>query len=286
MILYKYLDFINENFYDDFKKTHFKLFNDSDEDIKSQLATFLKRIDNETDYLKVVNTFDNFLSSNQNTLNSKIDNNEGQESINKILSDNLKAIFFTLRSVQIKLDDKDFTDTFEQAKDKNFKNLMNMKRDKFSDAYLTYVKDYMIPQIKKMSGIEEVKYPVNEANEVTQPNVAQPTQDKAQNDTQTEPETKQDEPQNQQLDTYKEKSKEWFNYIYGMIWDKLKTIKNKFNTNKQVSSNIDQLSILMKNSNNEDAKKQLLKKITTLSKEGLDKLGNFLRLNKEELGEF
>lgn len=270
-MLYKYLEFINENFYDDFKKTYLKLFNESDEDIKNELGMLFKKIDDETDNLKVINIFDDFLSSNQKTLNSKIDESEGQETINKLLSDNLKAIYFAIKSAQIKLDDKDFTDIFEKARDKNLRNLMNMKRDKFSDAVSTYVKDYMIPQIEKLSGIQTK---VNEADELAQPNVAQ-------NDTVNEPQN-----DTQKLDTYKEKSKEWFNYIYGMTWDKVKTIKNKLNTNRQVSSNIDQLSQLMKNSTNEEAKKQLLRKISTLSKEGLDKLGEFLNLNKEELGEF
>jgi len=282
-MLYNYLEFMNENFYDDFKSTYMKLFNESDEDIKNELGTLFKKIDDETDYLKIVNTFEDFLSSNQNSLNTKIDNSEGQETINKLLNDNLKAIYFALKSIQIKLDDKDFADIFEQAKDKNLKNLMDMKRDKFSDAIPIFVKDYMIPQIEKMAGIKKIEK-VQEADEFTQSNVAQPIQVQAQNKPQSEPQT-QDE-KSQKLDTYKEKSKEWFKYIYGMIWDKLKPIKNKLNTNKQVSSNIDQLSKLMKNSSNEEAKKQLLKKITSLSKENLDKLGNFLNLNKEELGEF
>ncbi len=285
-MLYNYFNFINENFYDDFKKTYLKLFNNSDEDIKNELVTLFKKIDDETDYLKIVNTFDNFLSSNQKTFNSKIDESEGQEKINTLLTDNLKVIYFALKSVQIKLDDKDFVDIFEKSKDKNFRSLMNMKRDKFSDAYPTYTKDYMIPQIKKMSNTKKVAESKLYEEELAQPNVAQQTQVQTQNNSQNEPQNSQNEPQNQQLSTYKEKSKEWFNYIYGMTWDKLKIVKNKFNTNRQISSNIDQLSHLMKNSNNEEAKKQLLKKVTSLSKEGLDKLGEFLKLNKEELGEF
>ena len=278
-MLYKYLEFINESFYDDFKSKYFKLFDNSDEDIKNKLGTLFKKIDEETDYLKVVNTFDDFLSSNQNSLNSKIDNSEGQETINKLLSDNLKSIYFALKSIQIKLDDEDFANIFEQTKDKNLKNLMDMKRDKFSDAVPIYVKNYIIPQIEKLAGIEKTQK-VQEAEEFAQPNVAQPTQ------VQTQPESQSEPQNNEQLTTYKEKSKEWFNYIYGIVWDKLKTIKNKLNTNRQVSTNIDQLTKLMKNSTNEEAKKQLLKKITSLSKENLDKLGDFLNLNKEELGEF
>jgi len=266
-MLYRYLEFINENFYDDFKKTYLKLFNESDDDIKNELGTLFKKIDDETDSLKVVNTFDDFLSSNQKTLNSKIDESEGQETINKLLSDNLKAIYFAIKSVQIKLNDEEFADIFEKARDKNLRNLMNMKRDKFSDAYSTYVKDYMIPQIEKLAGIEKTdETTVNEADvaqpNVAQPNVAQPTQVQAQPNAQPEPQN------NEQLATYKEKSKEWFNYLYGMTWNKLKDIKNKLNTNRQVSTNIDQLSQLMKNSTNEEAKKQLLKKISSLSKEG------------------
>lgn len=284
-MLYKYLEFINENFFDDFKKTYLKLFNESDDDIKNELGTLFKKIDDETDNLKVVNTFDDFLSSNQKTLNSKIDESDGQESINKLLSDNLKTIYFAIKSIQIKLDDKDFNDIFENTRNKNLRNLMNMKRDKFSDTVSTYVKDYMIPQIEKLAGIEKPQQPtVNEAEvaqpNVAQPNVAQPTQ--VQNQSNAQPEAQN----NKQLATYKEKSKEWFNYIYDMIWDKIKTIKTKLNTNRQVSTNIDQLSQFMKNSTNEEAKKQLLRKISTLSKEGLDKLGEFLNLNKEELGEF
>ena len=283
-MLYKYSEFIlNENFYDDFKSKYFKLFNESDEDIKNQMGTLFKKIDDETDFSKIVKIFDDYLSSNQKTLNNKIDESQGQEAINKLLSDNLKAIYFTLKAVQIKLDDKDFTDIFEKAKDKNFQNLMKMKRDKFSDAVPTYVNDYMIPQIKEMAGVEETEQ-VQESKLYEEETVqVQGTQNVQVQDTEQE-NTEQEN--DKQLTNYKEKSKEWFYYVYGMIWDKLKTINNKLNTNRQISSNIDQLSNLMKNSDNEEAKKHLLKKIVSLSKEDLNKVGELLGINKEELGDF
>lgn len=276
-MLYRYLEFINEDFYDNFKSKYAKLFNESDEDIKKELDILFKKIDDETDFLKVVNIFDDFLSSNQKTLNSKIENSQGQEAINKLLSDNLKTIYFALKSIIIKLDDKDFTDIFEKSKDKNLRNLMNMKQDKFSDAVPVYVKDYMIPQIEKMSNTQKVQK-VQEADEIsTQP---------VQNQPQAQPQTQPQQDKTKQLETYKTKSKEWFNYVYGMTWDKLKTVKNKMNTSRLLSSNIDQISKLMKNSTNEEAKKQLLKKITSLTKEELNKIGDILKINKEEIGEF
>ena len=42
----------------------------------------------------------------------------------------------------------------------------------------------------------------------------------------------------------------------------------------------------MKNSDNEEAKKLLLKKLISLPKEDLNKVANLLNLNNEELGEF
>lgn len=268
--LYQYKQFLNENFYDDFKNKYSKLFNESDVDIKNELDMLLKKIDNETNHIKVINIFDDFLSTNQNTLNDKIEKNENQEPINKIIGDNLKSIYFAIRNVQLKLTDESFNEVFEKSKDKNFKNLMEMKSDKFSDAVDIYIKDYMIPQIEKMSGIkktQESKIYEQDAQPEVQPTDAQ-------------------KEKNQKLKTYKEKSKEWFNYVYGMIWDKLKKVKYKMETNKNIMNNIDQLSKLITTSDNLEAKKQLFKKITTLSKEGLNKLSDILKLNKDEIGEF
>jgi hypothetical protein len=280
-MLYKYLNFINENFYDNFKSKYSKLFNESDDEIKKQLDTLFNKIDGETDYLKVVNVFDDFLSSNQQLLNKKITESQGQETINKLLGDNLKTIYFALKSVQVKMNNKDlFIEIFEKSKDKNFQGLMTMKQDKFPDAIPTYVKNYMIPQIEKMAGIQKVQ----EANvQGVQVQTAQPVQPAQ---SQQEPEQQKQSEDNKQLETYKTKSEEWFYFIYGMIWDKLKKIKNDMSTNRMETNNIDQLSKLMKNSTNEEAKKQLLTKITALSKEDLNKLGDFLNINKEDVGDF
>jgi len=271
-MIYNYLQFLNENFYDDFKSKYAKLFNDSDKEINNQLGELFKKIDDETDYLKVINIFDDFLSVNQNLLNNKIEISQGKETINKLLSDNLKTIYFALKATQIKINNKNFSDIFENSKDKNFQNLMSMQQDKFSDAVPTYVNDYLIPQIEKMSNTEtqtetQTEKTNEEAQSVQPVQSAQPQQDK-------------------QLQAYKDSSKEWFNYVYGMIWDKVKTTKNEMTTNRLPISNIDQLIKTMTNSNNTEAKKQLLTKITTLSKADLNKLGNILNLNLEEIGEF
>ncbi len=280
-MIYKYSQFITEDFNDDFKSKYIKLFNNSDDDIKNELEVLFKKIDNETDQLKTVNVFDDFLSSNQNTLKMKISESVNQDSINKLLSDNLKSIYFAIKSIQIKLNSDDFIDIFEQLKDENLKNLMEMKADKFSDAVPVYVKDYMIPQIKKMSNIQKVQEMTIFEAEVVQPSVVQPNTTQSQVQTEIPAENN-----NKQLETYKTKSNEWFDYIYGMVWNKVKNIKTQLNSNKQILNNIDQVSNLMKNSDNEEAKKQLLNKIISLSKEQLNKLGDILKLNMNEIGDF
>ncbi len=280
-MIYKYSQFITEDFNDDFKSKYIKLFNNSDEDIKNELEVLFKKIDNETDQLKTVNVFDDFLSSNQNTLKMKISESVNQDSINKLLSDNLKSIYFAIKSIQIKLNSDDFIDIFEQLKDENLKNLMEMKADKFSDAVPVYVKDYMIPQIKKMSNIQSVQEMNIFEAEIVQPSVVQPNVSQSQVQTEIPAENN-----NKQLETYKTKSNEWFDYIYGMVWNKVKNIKTQLNSNKQILNNIDQVSNLMKNSDNEEAKKQLLNKIISLSKEQLNKLGDILKLNMNEIGDF
>ena len=276
-MLYKYTEFLNENFHDDFESKYSKLFNDSDEEILNKIRSLFQKIENETDNLKILSVYDSFLKDNQNYLNNKIVESENEETINNILRDNLMSIYFTLKNVQIKLDDKELFEEIFEKSNKNLKGLMTLKKDDFSTTISTYIKNYMIPQIEKMSGVEEKTQEADEQG--VQVQTAQPVQP-------TEQGQSQEEPKNDKLETYKTNSEKWFSYIYDAVWYKLKKVKTEMNSNRTETSNIDQLSNLMKNSANEEAKKQLLTKITTLSKEDLNKLGDFLNINKEEVGDF
>jgi len=276
-MLYKYTEFLNENFHDDFESKYSKLFNDSDEEILNKIRSLFQKIENETDNLKILSVYDSFLKDNQNYLNNKIVESENEETINNILRDNLMSIYFTLKNVQIKLDDKELFEEIFEKSNKNLKGLMTLKKDDFSTTISTYIKNYMIPQIEKMSGVEEKPQEADEQG--VQVQTAQPVQP-------TEQGQSQEEPKNDKLETYKTNSEKWFSYIYDAVWYKLKKVKTEMNSNRTETSNIDQLSNLMKNSANEEAKKQLLTKITTLSKEDLNKLGDFLNINKEEVGDF
>jgi hypothetical protein len=276
-MLHKYTEFLNENFHDDFESKYSKLFNDSDEEILNKIRSLFQKIENETDNLKILSVYDSFLKDNQNYLNNKIVESENEETINNILRDNLMSIYFTLKNVQIKLDDKELFEEIFEKSNKNLKGLMTLKKDDFSTTISTYIKNYMIPQIEKMSGVEEKPQEADEQG--VQVQTAQPVQP-------TEQGQSQEEPKNDKLETYKTNSEKWFSYIYDAVWYKLKKVKTEMNSNRTETSNIDQLSNLMKNSANEEAKKQLLTKITTLSKEDLNKLGDFLNINKEEVGDF
>ena len=276
-MLHKYTEFLNENFHDDFESKYSKLFNDSDEEILNKIRSLFQKIENETDNLKILSVYDSFLKDNQNYLNNKIVESENEETINNILRDNLMSIYFTLKNVQIKLDDKELFEEIFEKSNKNLKGLMTLKKDDFSTTISTYIKNYMMPQIEKMSGVEEKPQEADEQG--VQVQTAQPVQP-------TEQGQSQEEPKNDKLETYKTNSEKWFSYIYDAVWYKLKKVKTEMNSNRTETSNIDQLSNLMKNSANEEAKKQLLTKITTLSKEDLNKLGDFLNINKEEVGDF
>lgn len=281
--LNKYSDFVNENFLDDFKSNYAKLFNDSEQEITNTLGNLMKKTEKETDFIKLTKTFDEFLSTNQQILKQKITSATNTESVNKLLSDNLKCIYFALEYIKLKFNDDNFSKTFDRAQDKNFQKLMYFDNRKFSMAEPEFVKQYMIPQIEKMSGVKSTNEQIKEANEQEeQPQTQQPVQTNQPKQTETEDNQKKVK----ELENYKQKASEWFDYIYGMIWVKLKEFKTKVNQQKQINLNVEQVSKLMKNSTNQEGKRTLLNKIINLSQEELNSLADYLQLNKKEIGDF
>jgi hypothetical protein len=62
-------------------------------------------------------------------------------------------------------------------------------------------------------------------------------------------------------------------------------ILNKIGSNVIMVNSIDQLSKQMKGTNNDNAKKKILNKISNMNKTELEQLSNFIGIKKNELGQ-
>jgi len=289
MKIITYNRYLNEDFFNDFKTNYFKLFKDIDQDINRDFGNYLKKLETENDFNIISKTFNQFLSANQTTFSTKIDNSETIDQINKLILDNLKVIYFSTLPTVTKFNNQNFTMDliFQKSADKNFKNLMNMPEKSFSDACTQYVNTIMIPEINKKVGIQTQ---TNQTNNPTAQNVnnqTTPTTEKYNNMLKKILEA--DQPDKKTLDdlkNYKTVTKNWFNAFYKSLFDSSKLLVNQETKNTTVNKGVDQIVKTMTNSKNELAKKQLINKITTMSKEELQKLGDSLGLKKEEIGEF
>lgn len=260
-MIHNYSSFIslNENISNDFKNSkYFKvLFDNSDEFIKSEIINMLKKIDiKEKD--KIIKIFENYLSENQNYINKKVDEYD-IDSIDKLLSDNIKNIYFSLYYTQQKIDNKEFSNIFEKA-DKDLKKLMELGINDFSN-YVSnnYIDKYITPKINKITTKEINNEDQNKENQNEENNI-----------------------KNKNLE-YIKNFKSFFNSIFDMIWKKLKNIKTEVRNNRKLNLSIEQLSGLMKNSNNNEAKIKLLRKISSISKEDLKNIAISVGLNTEEM---
>lgn len=316
----KYNDYLNEDFFSDFKTNYFKLFQDADEDLNRDFGNYMKKLETENDFNVISKTYNQFLRANQTTFSTKVDSAESIDVVNKLILDNLRIMYFSTLPTVTKFNDQSFTmeTIFQKTADKNFKKLMMLPEKKFADGCTQYVNDIMIPEINKKAGIQTQTDQTNNPNTNTQnktqtpnqtanqqqpaapttesyrsvlmrileadqtaPPTANPPQQPAPAET-TEPDKKAVD----DLKNYKNTTKNWFNAFYKSLFDGSKMMVQDMTRDTNVNKSIDLIVKTMKNSNNELAKKQLLTKITNMSKDELQKMGDSLGLQKNEIGEF
>lgn len=273
MILYD--DFLSEGIISSvtsfLKQQYNNIFKEPNQNLSNLFTDFTKRIDTERN---VSNLYQRYIRNSQTTVQNEINKAETIDEINKIVSDQIKFFYFSLKPVVNKLQNKEFTmqEIFSRSRDKRLQTLMSYPEDQFSNAVQQYVNDAIIPTIKEESGLNKPKAtaaPPEETTERIKYNIYKILE--ADNAT-----TEED------IVAYKKESINWINTsLFDLIKPKIQLL-NQVSANK--SNTVDQLSKQMKGTNNDNAKKMILNKIMNMNKEELQNLVNSLGLKEEEIG--
>jgi hypothetical protein len=255
----------------DFLKSKYNnIFQEPNQALNNLFVDFTKKFEVEKN---VSDLYMRYIRSNQTTLQNEINKCETIDEINKLLSDEIKYFYFSLKPVVNKLQNPEFTieKIFEKSRDKNLRALMSYPEDKFSNAVGQYVSQYVVSEIKKDAGMveqtvsEQIKmniYRILELNE--------------------EPQQTTELNQDEQLLSYKKSTAKWFNLS---LFQLLKNKQQVLNQNTSNSNNsVDVLSKQMKSTDNDNAKKTILNRIINMNKEELQNLANSLGLTEEEIG--
>lgn len=263
----------NSSTVSDFLKNNYnKIFNEPNQKLDNLFVDFTKKLDRDNNTSII---YEKFIKANRTLLQNEINNAESIQEVNKIISDEIKYFYFSLKPVINKLQNDEFVmdDIFKDIKDKNLKTLMSYPEDKFSNAVGQYI-DYVIDYVKKDAGIEEIESKdANEIDDVSERikiNILRILE-------------ADDVDFNNNLKNYKNSAINWLDMFL------FAPIRRKFQLLNQISTNtsniIDQLSKQMKNTQNEDAKKMILNKIVNMDKDNLEKLALSLGINEEDLGD-
>ena len=259
------------------KAQHNNIFQTPNQALNNLFVDFTKKVDTEKN---VSNLYQKFIRSNQTIFQNEINNSETIESINKIISDEIKYFYFSLKPIVNKLQNDEFTmeKIFERSRDKRLQTLMSYPEDQFSNAAQEYV-NLILPEIKKDAGLdkptptaaapvnttEKIKYDIYKIFEADIPEAATPANADA------------------DLIAYKKSVIKWANIsLFDLLKPKFQ-ILNQLSTN--TSNIVDQLSKQMKSTNNENAKKMILNKVINMDKNELQNLANTLGIKQDELGQ-
>lgn len=253
---------INEGFLSsisNFLKTQYqKIFPDATQSLNNLFNDFTKKVDTEKN---VSNLYQRFIKSNQTTVVNEINNAESIDAVNKIVIEEIKYFYFSLKPIVNKLQNDEFTieKIFERSRDKRLMTLMNYPEDQFSNAVSQYATTIVIPAITTDSKIDTQQvtterhiYKILEAT------------------------------QEENLIAYKKSAIKWINVsLFDLIKNKMQ-ILNQLGAN--TSNAVDLLSRQMKSTPNNSAKKMILNKILNMDKNELQNLANTLGIKPEELG--
>jgi hypothetical protein len=292
MNINKYNDFLSEaalSSVSAFLKAQYNnIFKGANQQLNNLFTTFTKKVDTEKN---VSNLYQRYVRANQTALQNEINVAETTEAVNKLVADNIKLFYFSLKPIVNKLQNDEFTmeKVFERSRDKTLMKLMSYPEDQFANAVQEYVNQSVIPQIKKGAGI--VQTPQEQQQTQTPQNQPAATTEKikrydtykileADDPNQVDPNKVTPD---EELVKYKKSAINWFNLS---IFDLLKPKWQLLNQLRPNTVNaIEQVSKMMKSTNNENAKKMILNNIVNMSKEELQNLANTIGITKEELGQ-
>lgn len=121
-----------------FLKTQYqKIFPYATQSLNNLFNTFIKKIDIDRN---VSNFYQKFIKTNQNIVANEINKSESIDAVNKIITEEIKYFYFTLKLVVTKLQNDEFTieNIFDRSRDKRLIQLMSYPEDQFSNAVSEY----------------------------------------------------------------------------------------------------------------------------------------------------
>lgn len=271
----KYTDYnkIDENVSIFLKTQYQKIFPDATQSLNNLFNAFIKKIDIDRN---TSNFYQKFIKTNQTIIANEINKSESIDVVNKIITEEIKYFYFTLKLVVDKLQNDEFTieKIFESSRDKRLMQLMSYPEEQFSNAVSEYTSTIAIPAIKDNSNINQEPDSNSENSETST------TERIIYKISKILEATEQDN-----LVAYKKSAINWVNTtLFDLIKQKIQ-ILNKIGSNVIMANSIDQLSKQMRGTNNEDAKKKILNKISNMNKTELEQLSNFIGIKKNNLGQ-
>ena len=283
--LTQYNDFMSEGLstVSSFLKAQYNnIFQDPNQNLNNRFVTFTKKVDTEKN---VAALFKQYSIENTTLFQTEIDNAESIDAINKLLTDEIKYFYFSLKTVTIKLQNSQFTmqEIFSRSRDKRLQKLMSYPEDQFSNGVQQYMNDGVLPWVKKDAGIKE--------NTQQQTQTQQQQQNhQQQHGTMSErikynilkileaDQTNTDE----NLNSYKISAKKWAKMtLFDLLKPKYQLLSR---LGASTSTSVDQLSKQMKGTTNDNAKEIILNKIVNMNRQELQNLVKTLGLTEEEIG--
>jgi len=262
------------------KAQYNNIFQGPNQALNNIFVDFTKKVDIEKN---VSNLYQRFIKSNQTIVQNEVNSADTIDAINKIITDEIKYFYFSLKPIVNKLQNDEFTmeKIFERSRDKRLMKLMSYPEDQFSNAAQQYVSEAVLPEIKKDAGLDKVAA----TNTTTPaPTPAAPTTERIKyniykilevDQTTTDPAA--------ELLSYKKSALKWVNMsLFDLLKPKMQLLTQ---LSANTSTPIDNLSKQMKGIANDNAKKMILNKIINMNKEELQNLANTLGIKPEELGQ-
>ena len=256
----KYDDFLFEalSSVSSFLKSQYNnIFQGPNQVLNNLFVDFTKKVDTDKN---VSNLYQRFLRSNQTSVQNEINKTTDTiDAVNKIITDEVKYFYFSLKPIVNKLQNEEFTmeRIFERSRDKRLMKLMSYPEDQFSNAVQQYISEAVLPAIKTDAGLDKA----TPAVPATAPSTA-PDAD---------------------LLAYKKSSIKWINTsLFDILKPKMQLLTQM---SANTSTPIDNLSKQMKGTNNDNAKKMILNKIVNMTKEELQNLANTLGIKPDDLGQ-
>jgi hypothetical protein len=272
------------------KAQYNNIFKEPNQNLNNLFTTFIKKADVDKN---IPNLYQRYARASQTTLQNEINNAETTDSVNKLVTDEIKYFYFSLKSVINKLQNDEFTmkSIFKESGDRALQYLMcgsdekvdMMPEDQFANAVTNYINKPKngsdpggaIAQIKTKVGLDTQQTPQQPSTtsesimfniyKILEADDAVPATDPAAD-----------------LVKYKKSAIEWVNKsLFDLLKPKIQLLSKLGATN---SNSVDQLSKQMKSTNNDNAKKMIINKIMNMDKVELSALAKSLGFSEEEIG--